>query len=67
MANWTEATAADLRKDDVFRFNESDHASRVTARWDEGGEVKLFSRDVSTDRPDGLSAVRPATPVQIQR
>lgn len=65
MAKWTEATAEDLRKGDVFRFGENDRPSRVTARWDGEGEVRLFSRDVELDKPDGLSAVRPTLPVLI--
>lgn len=67
MAKWTEATAADLERGDVFRFDENDHASRITARWNDGGEVKFFSRDATTDRADGPSAVRPDSPVQILR
>ncbi|WP_086559945.1 hypothetical protein [Streptomyces africanus] len=67
MADWTEATADDLRAGDVFRFVGEPERKRsvVTARWDEGGEVKLFSRNAVSDRADGPSALPPDHSVLI--
>lgn len=67
MAKWTEAPAADLKHGSVFRFMNDPEgtASRVTARWDEDGEVKLFSHDAFTDRVEGRSAMSPDLPVLI--
>lgn len=65
MSKWTEATMGDLKKGDVFRFDADDKPSRVTARWTDGGEVRLFSHSVATDLPDGLSAARPGKRIQI--
>lgn len=67
MTEWIKAVAADLRKGDVFRSVSEDRASRVTARWVEDDEVKLFSRDASTDQPEGRWALRPGSPVLIRR
>lgn len=67
MTGWAEAVAADLRKGDVFRSVGENRASRVTARWDEDGEVKLFSSDASTGQPEGRWALRPGSSVLIRR
>jgi hypothetical protein len=65
MSEWREATAADLTKNDVFRFLDDDRDRLITARWDENGEAKFLSRIISTGRSDGLSALRPDYPVLI--
>jgi hypothetical protein len=64
-ANWAEATADDLRRGVVFRFDgePESKSSVVTSRWDEDGEVKVFSRNVVNGRPDGRSALKPDSPV----
>lgn len=66
MSEWREAAASELKKDDVFKFDENDHPHKIVARWDENGEAKFLSHDASTDRTDGLSCLRPDTPVLIR-
>lgn len=64
---WTDATATDLAEGDIFRYPEKNRRpEQVTARWNEQGEVRLFTRDFRHNVPWGLSVLRPGTPVQIQ-
>jgi hypothetical protein len=64
---WIPATAADLKLTSVFRYPSEDRPAVVTARWDEGGEVRFLSRDLATFRAEGLSILNPGTPVEIRK
>jgi hypothetical protein len=63
---WTDATAADLKAGDLFRWTPRSRAARITPnRWDDARGVCFFSQDAATDRHQGFSAVLPDVPVQI--